>query len=138
MENINKITPKTKEELRDIIERELATQGMDADLNFIDTSQITDMSCLFAKLNVGNIKIDKWDVSNVTNMCMMFIYCKSFNSDLSNWNVSNVADTTLMFYRAESFISNLSKWKISDGNNLKEMFEGTPMEHETELYPKFK
>ena len=113
MENINKITPKTKEELRDIIERELATQGMDADLNFIDTSQITDMSCLFAKLNVGNIKIDKWDVSNVTNMCMMFIYCKSFNSDLS-------------------------KWKISDGNNLKEMFEGTPMEHETELYPKFK
>lgn len=66
METLNKVTPKTKQELRTIIERELKRQGTDADLNFIDTSKITDMSYLFYGLNIGKIKIDKWDVSNVT------------------------------------------------------------------------
>ena len=35
--------PATYKELRPIIEHELHKQGPDADLNFIDTSRITDM-----------------------------------------------------------------------------------------------
>ena len=60
-----KIRLKTKDELRSIIEVELKCQGPHADLNFIDTSEITDMSSLFMRLYIRNIKIDKWDVSNV-------------------------------------------------------------------------
>ena len=41
------VTPKSKEQLQSIIEQELERQGPDADLNFIDTSEITDMSYLF-------------------------------------------------------------------------------------------
>ena len=60
-----KSRPKTKKnELEDIIRAELEHQGPDADLNFIDTSGITDMSYLFYGLNIHNIKIDDWDVSN--------------------------------------------------------------------------
>ena len=66
------ITPTSAEQLQSIIKDELERQGPDADLNHIDTSEITDMGSLFYKLNIGNIKIDQWDVSNVTNMSFMF------------------------------------------------------------------
>lgn len=62
-----KVRPKTKDELRNLIFCEVSKQGSDADLNFIDTSKITDMSNLFVYLSIRNIKIDQWDVSNVTN-----------------------------------------------------------------------
>lgn len=60
--NVNsskKVSPKTKNGLREIIKAELRRQGLDADLNFIDTSKITDMSNLFYGLKISNIKIDK-------------------------------------------------------------------------------
>lgn len=55
------VKPKTKDELEDIIRTELNRQGPDADLNFIDTSDITDMSELFYGLgnDIRNIKIDQ-------------------------------------------------------------------------------
>ena len=66
-----KIQPTTKEELKKIIEETIKEQGFECDLNFIDTSLITDMSCLFA--------------------------FSQFNGDISNWNVSNVTDMSCMF-----------------------------------------
>ena len=105
--------PKTKEELREIIKKELVSQGADADLNFIDVSEITDMSDLFDGMNIGNIKIDQWDVSNVTNMCEMFWYAENFNSDISMWDVSNVTNMSYMFCGAKSFNGKISEWNVS-------------------------
>ena len=53
-----RIKPTTRDELKSIIVNELEHQGPDADLNFIDTSEITDMSTLFQYAKIGNIKID--------------------------------------------------------------------------------
>ena len=66
--------PKTKEELKDIIDQKIESEGNDCNLNDIDTSNITDMSFLFAdsKFN-GNIS--NWDVSNVTNNADIFFRC---------------------------------------------------------------
>ena len=124
VKNSNKFRPKTKEELRNIIEKELERQGPDADLNFIDTSMITDMSELFEALNIRNIKIDKWNVSNVTNMSNMFRYNPEFNADLSNWNVSKVTNMYAMFYKAKKFNSTLSKWDVSTVTVMRGMFNG--------------
>ena len=66
------VTPKSKYELRSLIEQELERQGPDADLNHIDTSEIIDMSYLFEGLCIENIKIDKWDTSNVKYLSNMF------------------------------------------------------------------
>ena len=66
--------PKTKEELRKILEERL-TKDKNADLNDIDVSQITNMFELFYKLDPHNIDISNWDVSNVTNMSYMFLNC---------------------------------------------------------------
>lgn len=123
VKNSNKFRPKTKEELRKLIEKELKCQGPDADLNFIDTSMITDMSYLFEDLHIRNIKIDKWNVSNVTNMSNMFRGAKSFNGDISKWDVSNVTDMCNMFRCANSFNCDISKWDVSKVTDMYGMFK---------------
>ena len=64
--------PKTRGELKEIIEKRINEEGPDCDLNDIDTSLIDDMSYLFYKANF-NGDISKWDVSNVKNMTRMFM-----------------------------------------------------------------
>lgn len=108
------VTPKSRDELRSLIEKELEHQGPDADLNFIDTSEITDMSYLFEDCNIRNIKIDEWDVSNVTDMRGMFVWRKDFNCDLSRWDVSNVTNMTDMFNTCKEFNCDLSGWDVSN------------------------
>lgn len=98
-----------------IIERELKEQGPDADLNFIDTSLITDMSELFKDFDIRNIEIDEWDTSKVTNMTSMFAYCRKFNGiGLDKWGsrVSNVQDISNMFAYCKNFNGDLSTWKL--------------------------
>ena len=91
----NNYHPKTKDELKNIIKQKIKSEGNECDLNDIDTSNITDMSNLFAYSHF-NGDISKWDVSNVTNMKNMFA-CSKFNNDISNWDVSNVKFNSGMF-----------------------------------------
>ena len=87
--------PKTRDELEDIIKQKIESEGNECDLNDIDTSNITDMSDLFAYSHF-NGDISRWYVSNVTNMESMFSHSK-FNSDISKWDVSNVRYMQAMF-----------------------------------------
>ena len=119
--------PKTREELRKILEERLASNP-DANLNDIDVSNITDMGPdasnigLFENLDPHNIDISEWNVSNVTNMGYMFDRCENFNSDLSKWDVSNVINMDSMFYKCKNFNSDLSKWDVSNVKNMYSMF----------------
>ena len=74
------VQPKTKDELKKIIEDTVKEQGNNCDLNFIDTSLIKDMSAMFAESNF-NGDISKWNVSNVRNMSDMFDE-SNFNGDI--------------------------------------------------------
>ena len=87
--------PKTKVELRQIIEERTDNEGFECNLNDIDVSNITDMSYLFYNSHF-NGDISKWNVRNVTNMHNMF-YDSKFNGDLSKWDVRNVTDMNCMF-----------------------------------------
>lgn len=119
------LNPKTRDELISLIGEELERQGPDADLNFIDTSLITDMSELFSGFNIENIKIDQWDVSNVDNMYRMFNLCTSYNGDLSNWDVSNVTDMKWMFRNCYNFKgTGLEMWNTSNVITMDSMFDG--------------
>ena len=88
--------PKTKEELEKIIEDRISKEGLNCDLNDIDTSLITDMSELFYGSKFDG-DISRWDVSNVKDMSSLFAE-SSFNDDISRWNTSNVIKMTSMFF----------------------------------------
>ena len=91
-----KVQPKNKNELKKIIEETIKEQGPRCDLNFIDTSLITDMSELF-KDSIFNGDISKWNVSKVRDMYGMFFWAESFNQPIENWNVSKVKNMRAMF-----------------------------------------
>ena len=134
-----------KIELKDLIKYAIKEFGADCNLNWIDVSNITDMSFLFksdfngdiSKWNVSNVTnmnsmffgsafngdISEWDVSNVTNMEEMFC-CSYFNNDISKWNVSNVTSMKGMFSHSE-FNGDISNWNIDKVNNMRNMFSGS-------------
>ena len=141
-----KVQPRTKEELKQIIEETIKEKGNNCDLNFIDTSLITDMRYMFrnskfngdiSKWNVSNVKdmsqifadskfngdISDWDVSNVETMSWMF-YNSNFNSDIFKWNVSKVKNMSGMFMNSK-FNGDISKWNVCKVDNMAEMFENS-------------
>ena len=140
--------PKTKEELKNILDERVFHKDSNANLNDIDVSEITDMSYLFNNIYPHNIDISEWDVSNVENMEAMFWNCPDFDTDLSNWNVSkvknminmfrdchkftgkglenwnveNVDDMAGMFYNCIDFNANLGEWNVESVKNIENMF----------------
>lgn len=111
--------PKNRLELFELIQILIRERGLDADLNDIDTSEITDMSELFRHSNF-NGDISKWDVSKVTDMSGMF-EMSSFNGDISKWDVSSVEDMRCMF-NDSLFNGNISKWDVSSVCDIRGMF----------------
>ena len=70
-EQLKRVQPKTKNELKILIKKTIKEEGAECDLNFIDTSLIKDMGELFSdsKFN-GNIS--SWNYRNDVNRENMF------------------------------------------------------------------
>lgn len=114
--------PKNKWELKQCIFDECSKKGNSADLNNIDTSEITDMSYLFDSTSF-NGDVSLWDVSNVHNM--MFLFASSnFNGDLSEWDVSKCRNMIGMFKYSKFTGENgdISGWDVSNVLSMKGMF----------------
>ena len=105
--------------LKKLINDTIKEKGLDCDLNFIDVSDIRDMSHIFEGADF-NGDISAWNVSNVKDMSNMFCSSK-FNGDISNWNVSNVIDMNHMFEDSE-FNSDISTWDVSNVKDMSSMF----------------
>ena len=118
--------PKTKDELKKLVEKLIEERGENADLNDIDTSEITDMSQLFYSRIKFNGDISDWDTSNVENMEYMF-YHSIFNGDISNWDVSNVKSTFGMFMNSK-FNGDISGWNVSNVKDMRSTFDDCPLE----------
>lgn len=105
--------------LRKIVARTIEEYGVFCDLNYIDVSQMTDLSMLFYNTTF-NGSVEEWDVSNVKRMYHLFAG-STFNGDISNWNVSKVLEMSYMF--ADSvFQGDLSRWDVSSVQTMDRMF----------------
>ena len=111
--------PKTKDELKNIIKDRISKEGLNCDLNDINTSLIDDMSWLFY-YSKFNGDISRWDVSNAKYMHGMFGN-SNFNGDISRWDVSNARDMTGMFANSK-FNQDISNWNIRKDCNVRLMF----------------
>jgi len=108
--NIVKNTKLNDNNIKKIVEHLVDKMGNDADLNFLDVSNVTDMSYMVYGWRYFNCDISKWNVSNVKNMEYMFKRCKNFNCDISKWNISKVTKMEDIFYGCDSFKYDLSNW----------------------------
>lgn len=108
-----------KSHLEQIIRKAIEEDGTYCDLNYVDVSNIKDMSDLFCNSEFDG-DISGWNVSNVTNMSRMF-KGSQFNGDICNWDVSSVTDMTSMFEDA-AFYGDISNWNIGNVKNMKSMF----------------
>ena len=87
-----------------------------------DTSGVTDMRGLFLGATSFNQPIGNWDTSRVTSMSAMFAEATSFNQPIGNWNTSSVTDMSAMFYGATSFNQPIGNWNTSNVTNMSWMF----------------
>lgn len=119
----DKVQPRNKEELVQIINTTIKTYGNDCDLTFIDTSKITDMSHLFSHSKF-NGDISKWDTSKVTTMKSMFerSLFTGVNGDIGNWDTSKVTNMSKMFYEGKGYTGNLSNWNFKNVKDMSMMF----------------
>jgi surface protein len=104
---------------RKIVNSEIERLGDDADLNHLDTSNVTYMRHTFVNPQF-NGDISKWDVSKVTNMQKMF-YNSKFNGDITNWDVSKVTNMRKMFYNSK-FNGDITNWDVSKVTKMDSMF----------------
>lgn len=129
----DKIKPGNLKELKQIVRNTISEKGYDCDLNFLDVSEITDMTGLFRGSNF-NGDISKWEPFSVEDMSGMFRNSK-FNSDISKWDVSTVKDMSGMFMGSK-FSKDISKWDVSDVESHRKMFDNCPLENKPEYQPK--
>jgi hypothetical protein len=115
---MKKIIVKFKEELIELIDKEIRIQGLKANLNHLDISNLTDLSFIFIN-SPFNGDISQWNTSHVEDMNNMFAGAL-FNQDISQWNVSNVQHMCYLFF-CSSFNQDLSVWtpvSLNDSMNV--------------------
>ncbi len=117
---MTKIVANNREHLEELIKN--AFEKNITDLNFIDTSVITDMSALFIYIE-EDFDISQWNVSNVTDMSRMFADAKNFNSDISHWDVSQVIGMQGIFTNAINFNQPINIWDVSNVTDMSAMFK---------------
>ncbi len=107
-----------KHHLERLIDAGQLILGDKGNFNWIDTSNITDMSNLFYQNYTFNGHIELWDVRNVTDMSYMFCDADDFNQPIDNWDVSSVKNMSCLFCNAKSFNQSIKDWDVSNVTNM--------------------
>ena len=107
-----------------------------ADLENLNTSQVTDMSFMFSmregeeygdyQTNLASLDVGNFDTSNVTSMAGMFRGCTRLTSlDVSHFDTSNVTNMRGIFSGCRSLTSlDVSHFDTSNVTDMAAMFSG--------------
>ncbi len=104
------------------IAKAIKEHGNDVNLNYIDTSEVTNMNLMFQGNTTFNGDISKWDTSSVTDMYAMFYDATTFNQSLNSWDVSKVKGMYRMFFGATTFNQPLTSWNVTEVTDMRNMF----------------
>lgn len=100
-------------------------------LEFFVTSEVTDMSALFAFANVPNIDLSSWDTSNVKNMEGMFYRSTFNNNSIEDWDVGSCINFRNMFVGCR-FSGDISSWIPGTYEEIEYDDEGRVIKEEDE------
>ena len=93
------------------------------DISEWNVSKVENMQCMFRNACKFNQPLEQWNVSKVTNMAFMFMDARKFNQPLEQWNVCSVTTMVMMFRHTHTFNHSLSKWNISKLKHIDYMFK---------------
>jgi len=96
----------------------------DASVSGWDTSNLTNMSYMFASATGFNRPIGSWNTSAVTTMRQMFGSTTAFNQNISAWDTSSVTTMRDMFAGVTTFNQPLNSWDTGNVDNMFAMFSG--------------
>lgn len=116
---MNPIQARDRSHLQQLVREHIRIYGYECDLNHIDVSDVTNMSCLFQQNNF-NGNISSWNVANVIDMSHMF-ELSMFNGDISQWDTSKVENLAWMF-NASQFTGDISRWNTSRVKDVYNLF----------------
>ena len=121
-----KYYPKVKKELIQITQALSLIDPKNINLNWIDISNITDLTRVFAKLKNLNIDCSEWDTRHVEkfNYCFAFIN-KSTSIKANNWQFDSAKEFDGMFYmtsKSTNVIINAEHWNSGNVITMKSMF----------------
>lgn len=96
------------------------------DIRFVDTSEITDFSYLFADSTYAVLDLSRWDFSNATNLSSMFWDSKELEYlDLGEVDFSKVENMYSMFRDCKNLpVIDLSNWDFDSLKTAEFMFAG--------------
>lgn len=95
------------------------------DLNSLDTSKVTNMDSMFlGASDLTSLNLSKLDTSSVTNMNKMFSGMTNIaNLNIADWNTSKVTTMSRMFENTKSLTSvDIGKWDTSSVTDMTYMF----------------
>ena len=96
------------------------------DVSHFDTSQVTDMSGIFWQcMGLTNLDVSHFDTSQVTNMYAMFEDCENLTSlDVSHFDTLHVTDMDMMFDFCENLTNlDVSHFDTSQVTDMSDMFD---------------
>ena len=92
----------------------------------IDTSNVTDLSYMFAYINLSQIDVSNYNTSNVTTMGSMFDATAATELiGLENFDTSNVTDMSGMFSGSKIEKLDVSNFNTSKVTNMNGIFGGS-------------
>ena len=124
------------DEVHRVVRLAVKVLGNNSNINFLDTSMVEDMSCLFNDYRTifFNGNISEWDTHNVKSTRSMFLHSR-FNGDISKWDMSGVMDMNFMF-KNSLFGQDISSWKINPEASYIGVFTKSHISRKKSYWPK--
>ena len=99
----------------------------DLDLSYFDTSNVTDMSCMFIGNQSKSINVSSFNTDNVIDMSGMFFGASRVTElNLKSFNTSKIDNTAYMFDHTSSLLKlDLSNFDTKNVDYMGYMFSGT-------------